>query len=92
MVRLRRWFVEFAFDVLKSERIFWKRSVRSDLLEVEIRIGKRFCRSLDNNFVSLYPVNYGDNETNVEESIMSFLRSSTRLPTTFSRNSGSNSS
>ena len=46
MVRLRRWFVEFAFDVLKSERIFWKRSVRSDLLGVEMRIGKRVCRSL----------------------------------------------
>ena len=56
MVRLRRWFVEFAFDVLKSERIFWKRSVRSDLLGVEMRIGKRVCRSLDNSYVSLYPV------------------------------------
>ena len=55
MVRLRRWFVEFAFDVLKSERIFWKRSVRSDLLGVEMRIGKRVCRSLHNNSVSLYP-------------------------------------
>ena len=46
MVRLRRWFVEFAFEVLKSERIFWKRSVRSDLLGVEMRIGKRVWRSL----------------------------------------------
>ena len=92
MLRLRRWFVEFAFDVLKSERIFWKRSVRSDLLEVEMRIGKRVCRSLSTNSVSLYPVYYGKSETNVEESMMSFLRSSTRLPTTFSRNSGSNSS
>lgn len=54
MVRLRRWFVEFAFDVLKSERIFWKRSVRSDLLGVEMRIGKRVCRSLDTHSVSLY--------------------------------------
>ena len=54
MVRLRRWFVEFAFDVLKSERIFWKRSVRSDLLGVEMRIGKRVCRSLDTLSVSLY--------------------------------------
>lgn len=54
MVRLRRWFVEFAFDVLKSERIFWKRSVRSDLLGVEMRIGKRACSSLDTPSVSLY--------------------------------------
>ena len=92
MVRLRRWLVEFAFDVLKSERIFWKRSVRSDLLEVEMRIGKRVWRSLDDIPVSLHPVYYGDNETNVGEVMMSFLRSSTRLPTTFSRNSGSNSS
>ena len=92
MVRLRRWFVEFAFDVLKSERIFWKRSVRSDLLGVEMRIGKRVWRSLDDTTVSPPPVYYGNNETNVEELMMSFLRSSTRLPTTFSRNSGSNSS
>lgn len=53
MVRLRRWFVEFAFAVLKSERIFWKRSVRSDLLGVEMRIGKRVCSSLHENSVSL---------------------------------------
>ena len=38
--------MEFAFDVLKSERIFWKRTVRSDLLGVEMRIGKSVCRSL----------------------------------------------
>ena len=50
IVRLRRWFVELAFDVLKSERIFWKRSVRSDLLGVEMRIGKRVCRSLHIGF------------------------------------------
>ena len=54
MVRLRRWFFEFVFDVLKSERIFWNRSVRSDLLGVEMRIGKRVCRSLHQNSVSLY--------------------------------------
>lgn len=44
--------MELAFDVLRSERIFWKRSVRIDLLGVEMRIGKSVCRSLRNEFFS----------------------------------------
>ena len=83
----------FAFDVLRSERIFWKRSVRRDLLWVEMRIGKRACRSLRLSIVSVIgPMYCGGDYTDVGESMMSFLRSSTRLPTTFSRNSGSSSS
>lgn len=42
--------MEFAFDDLRSESIFWKRSVRNDLLGVEIRIGKMVCRSLESQF------------------------------------------
>lgn len=47
--------MEWALDVLRSERIFWKRSVRSDLLGVETRIGKSVCRSLDSQLFSPYP-------------------------------------
>lgn len=47
--------MEFAFDVLRSERIFWKSSVRNDLLGVEMRIGKRVCRSLDSQICQSLP-------------------------------------
>ncbi len=36
----------FELDVRRSERIFWKRSVRRDLLGVEIRRGNSVSKSL----------------------------------------------
>ena len=33
-------------DVRKSERIFWKRRLRKDLLGVDVRMGKMVLRSL----------------------------------------------
>lgn len=47
MVRLRRWLVALALEVRRSEMIFWKSSVLKDLLGVEMRIGKRVCKSLE---------------------------------------------
>lgn len=35
-----------AFEVRRSERIFWKRRARRDLLGVEMRMGKRVWRRL----------------------------------------------
>ena len=35
-----------ALEVRKSERIFWKRSARKDLLGVEMSMGKSVCNNL----------------------------------------------
>lgn len=41
MVRLSLWFVVFEFEERRSDRIFWKRRARRDLLDVEVRMGKK---------------------------------------------------
>ena len=36
----------FEFEVRRSERNFWKRRVRNDLLVVDMSIGNRVCNNL----------------------------------------------
>jgi len=81
--------VAFAFDVRRSERIFWKRSVRRDLLGVETRRGKSVSRSLPTHTLARAHAVPRHKQTHVDDLMMSFLLSSTRLPTIFSLNSGS---
>lgn len=45
-VLFRRWFVAFALEERRSERILEKRSVRKLLLGVDTRIGKRVFSKL----------------------------------------------
>lgn len=46
IVLFRRWFVDFALDERRSERIFEKSRLRKVLLGVETRMGKRVLSKL----------------------------------------------
>ena len=46
MVRLSLWFVALELEFRRSLRILLKRSVRSVLLGVEVRMGKKVCSRL----------------------------------------------
>lgn len=93
MVLLRRWFVVFALDERRSERILENSKARKVLLGVETRMGKSVFSSLDKR-QSCYLSRAARKRVMVPyrgESITSLFRRSTKLPTSLSRNSDSSS-